>query len=47
LQFALLDLSAAFDTVDNHILLGHLQSVFAIRGSVIDVDQSLQPSEDI
>jgi len=38
--FALLDLSAAFDTVD-HILLDHLQSAFGIRGSVIDWIQSL------
>ena len=33
--FPLLDLSAAFNTVDHHILLDHLQSPFAIRGSVI------------
>lgn len=38
--FALLDLSAAFDTVDHHILLDRLQSAFAIRGSVIDWIQS-------
>jgi len=38
--FALLDLSAAFDMVDHHILLDHLQSAFAIRGSVIDWIQS-------
>ena len=38
--FALLDLSAAFDTVDHHILLDHLQSAFAIRRSVIDWIQS-------
>jgi len=38
--FALLDLSAAFDTVDHHILLGRLQSAFAIHGSFIDWIQS-------
>jgi len=38
--FALLDLTAAFDTVDRHILLDRLQLAFAIRGSVIDWNQS-------
>jgi len=38
--FALLDLSAAFDTVDHHILLDRLQLAFAIRGSVMDWIQS-------
>jgi len=38
--FALLDLSAAFDTFDHHILLDRLQSAFGIRGSVIDWIQS-------
>ena len=38
--FALLDLSAASDSVDHHILLDRLQSAFGIRGSVIDWIQS-------
>jgi len=38
--FTLLDLSAAFDTVDHHILPDRLQSAFGIRGSVIDWIQS-------
>jgi len=37
---ALLDLSAAFDTVDHHILLDRLQSAFFVRGPVIDWIQS-------
>ena len=38
--FALLDLSAAFDTVDHHILIDRLQSAFGFRVSVIDWIQS-------
>ena len=36
----LLDLSAAFDTVDHHILVNHLRSCFGITEGAIEWNQS-------